>query len=199
MLNISRRYDQNSSSLELEGMPDVSSGDSNETIGIISSWTLKIIGFPLLEGKKEHLENLMQVIVNYSRSYISGIKKSYTSTEKIVSLLPFESKHKLLLKSTQKNVKPLEIILDDSELFDLTRCLDILRYDQQVNIKWNIDIDKPYPKRYITKNVYRQNNLFSFIYALTSFAIVGTLLTFIPISNVELLNTDKIESTSSEN
>ena len=74
MINLSYRFDQNSSSLELDGMPDVSNGDSENTIGILSSWTLKIIGSPTLEGEKDHLENLMQVILQYSRSYISGIR-----------------------------------------------------------------------------------------------------------------------------
>ena len=78
MINLSYRFDQNSSSLELDGMPDVSNGDSENTIGILSSWTLKIIGSPTLEGEKEHLENLMQVILQYSRSYISGIRKTST-------------------------------------------------------------------------------------------------------------------------
>ena len=51
MINLSYRFDQNSSSLELDGMPDVSNGDSENTIGILSSWTLKIIGSPTLEGE----------------------------------------------------------------------------------------------------------------------------------------------------
>ena len=72
MINLSYRIDQDSSSLQLSGMPDVSNGDSEETIGILSSWTLKIIGSPVLEGEKEHLDNLMEVILQYSRSYISG-------------------------------------------------------------------------------------------------------------------------------
>ena len=44
MINLSYRFVQNSSSLELDGIPDVSNGDSENTIGILSSWTLKIIG-----------------------------------------------------------------------------------------------------------------------------------------------------------
>ncbi len=82
MINISYRIDQNSSSLELSGMPDVSKGDSQNTIGIISSWSLKIIGYPVLEGEKEHLDNLMEVILKYSRSYISGFRRTFTSTKK---------------------------------------------------------------------------------------------------------------------
>ena len=112
MINLSYRFDQNSSSLELAGMPDVSNGDSEETIGIISSWTLKIIGSPLLEGEKEHLDNLMQVILQYSRSYISGIRKTFISSKNIVKISPFGIYHKLVLNSTKEGVKPLEIILD---------------------------------------------------------------------------------------
>ena len=99
MINLSYRFDQNSSSLELAGMPDVSNGDSEDTIGILSSWSLKIIGYPLLEGEKEHLEYLMQVILQYSRSYISGIRKTFTSNKNIVTISPDGIYHKLLLNS----------------------------------------------------------------------------------------------------
>ena len=113
MINLSFRYHQDSSSLELAGMPDVSNGDSEDTIGILSSWSLKIIGSPKLEGEKEHLDNLMQVILQYSRSYISGIRNTFISDKEIVSISPFGVNHKLLLNSTKKDVKPLEIILED--------------------------------------------------------------------------------------
>ena len=149
MIKISYRFVQNSSSLELDGMPDVSNGDTENTIGILSSWTLKIIGSPTLEGEKEHLENLMQVIAQYSRSYISGIRKSFISKNSIVKISPFGSSHKLLLNSTKKDVKPLEIILDDSELSDITQCLDLLRFDSRFNLFWDITLDKPFSKRYI--------------------------------------------------
>ena len=36
MITLSYRFDQDSSSLELSGMPDVSNGDSQNTIGILS-------------------------------------------------------------------------------------------------------------------------------------------------------------------
>ena len=115
MINLSYRFDQDSSSLELSGMPDVSNGDSEETIGIISSWTLKIIGSPLLEGDKEHLDNLMQVILQYSRSYISGIRKTFISSKNIVKISPFGINHKLVLNSTKEGIKPLEISEEKNE------------------------------------------------------------------------------------
>ena len=183
MINLSYSFDQDSTSLKLAGMPDVSKGDSEDTIGILSSWTLKIIGSPLLEGEKEHLDNLMQVILEYSRSYISGIRKTFTSNKKIVTISPFGISHKLLLNSTKKDVDPLEIILDDSELSDLTRCLDLLRYDSRFNISWSIKPERPLSKRYILSNITKNKKNSYFFYSLILFLFTSSLLLFIPTNN----------------
>ena len=180
MINLSYRFHKNSSSLELDGMPDVSNGDSEHTIGILSSWTLRIIGSPTLEGEKEHLENLMQVILQYSRSYISGIRKTFISKKSIVTISPFGSSHKLLLNSTKKDVKPLEIILDDSELSDLTQCLDLLRFDPRFNLCWNITLDKPFSKRYIQSSIYKSKKRFHLFYAFILFLSTSSLMLLIP-------------------
>ena len=194
MINLSYRFDQNSSSLELAGMPDVSKGDSENTIGIISSWTLKIIGSPLLEGEKEHLENLMQVVLRYTRSYVSGIRQTFISTKNIVTITPYGENHKLLLNSTKKDVMPLEIILDDAELSDLTRCLDLLRFDSRFNIDWDINLDLPFTKKFTLskrKKSRINNNLgYSFIIFLFSTA----LLFLIPINNKNHLR--EVDNTS---
>ena len=180
MINLTYRFDQNSSSLEIAGMPDVSNGDADDIIGILSSWSLKIIGAPLLEGEKQHLDNLMQVVIQYSRSYISGIRETFISKENIVTISPFGSNHKLLLKSTKKDVKPLEIILDDSELSDLTQCLDLLRFDSRFNICWNINLDKPFSKRYIQSSVYKSKKRFNLFYAFIIFLSTSSLMLLIP-------------------
>ena len=180
MINLSYRFVQNSSSLELDGMPDVSNGDSENTIGILSSWTLKIIGSPTLEGEKEHLENLMQVILQYSRSYISGIRKTFISKKSIVTISPFGSSHKLLLNSTKKDVKPLEIILDDSELSDLTQCLDLLRFDPRFNLCWDITLDSPFSKRYIQSSINKSKKRFHLFYAFILFLSTSSLMLLIP-------------------
>ena len=183
MINLSYRFDQNSSSLELSGMPDVSKGDSENTIGIISSWTLKIIGSPSLEGEKEHLECLMQVILQYSRSYVSGIRKTFSSNKNIVTITPIGFNHKLLLNSTKKNVKPLEIILDDAELSDVTRCLDLLRFDPRFNIVWDINYDTPFTRQYILSNSNKSRVNFNLFYSLILFLSSSALLIMIPINN----------------
>ena len=199
MINLSYRLDQNSSSLELAGMPDVSNGDSEATIGILFSWTLKIIGCPLLEGEKEHLDNLMQVILQYSRSYVSGIRKTFISNKKIVTISPFGNTHKLLLKSTRKGVKPLEIILDDSELSDITRCFDLLRFDPRFNIKWDINKEEPFSKKYIHTNITNPKNNSNFLYALIVFFITSTFLLLIPTNNkFELRETSSSNTDSSQ-
>ncbi len=198
MINLSYRFDQNSSSLEISGMPDVSNGDSENTIGILSSWTLKIIGSPLLEGQKEHLDNLMEVILQYSRSYISGIRKTFVSNKKIVKITPFGFNHKLLLNSTKKGVKPLEIILDDSELADITRCLDLLRYDSRFNLRWSIKLDKPYTKRYIGKHINKSNRNLNLFYSLIIFISSSFLLLLIPINDTYELKENNTSQTSFE-
>tara|TARA_B100000965_G_C19553226_1_gene741028 strand:+ start:125 stop:739 length:615 start_codon:yes stop_codon:yes gene_type:complete len=183
MINLSYRFDQNSSSLELAGIPDVLKGDSQNTIGIISSWTLKIIGSPVLEGEKEHLDNLMQVILQYSRSYISGIKKSFTSNKNLVTISPSGVNHKLLLNSTKKGIKPLEIILDDAELSDLTRCLDMVRFDPRFNIEWNINSEIPFTRKYILNNLSKSRSNLNLFYSFILFISSSALLLFIPINN----------------
>ena len=200
MINLSYRFDQNSSSLELAGMPDVTKGDSEDTISILTSWTLKIIGSPLLEGEKVHLDNLMQVILEYSRSYVSGIRKTLISNKNIVSISPYGINHKLLLNSTKKGVKPLEIILDDSELSDLTRCLDHLRFDPRFNIQWDIKLDIPFSRRYIRNNTNNSIINLNLIYSVLIFISTSVLLLLIPINNeeFELIETNRTTKNLSE-
>ena len=192
MINLSYRFDQNSSSLKISGMPDVSNGDSENTIGILSSWSLKIIGSPLLEGEKEHLDNLMQVIFLYSRSYISGIRKTFVSNKKIITISPFGMSHKLLLKSTKEGVNPLEIILDDSELSDLTRCLDLLRFDSRFSIQWDINQELPFSKKYIVNNLSNSNKNINFLFSIIIFLFSCSILLFVPTNDkYQIIETTK--------
>ncbi len=183
MIKLSYKIDQDSSSLEISGIPDISNGDSEDTIGILSSWTLKIIGSPILEGEKEHLDNLMQVVLQYSRSYISGIRKQFISNKNIVTITPIANNHKLLLNSSKKGVKPLEIILDDSELSDLTRCLDLLRFHPKFNIRWDIKQERPFSRKYIIKNLSNSTKNYNLFYSLILFLFTSILLIFIPTDN----------------
>ena len=199
MINLSYRFDQDSSSLEVSGIPDVLDSDSKQIIGILSSWSLKIIGSPLLEGEKEHLDNLMQVILEYSRSYISGVRNTLISSNKIATISPLGINHKLLLNSTKKDVKPLEIILDDSELADLTRCFDLLRFDKRINIRWDIKIDKPFSRRYIRNYLNKSKINLNLLYSFFVFIFSSTILFLIPINNnFEQRDVNNIDKSNSE-
>ena len=51
--------------------------------------------------------------------------------------------HELKLVSTQRDVEPLTIILDDAELSDLTRCLDQTLNDNSLAISWISPLKRP--------------------------------------------------------
>ena len=75
------------------------------------------------------------------------------------------------------------IIIDDSELSDLTRCLDLLRFDSRFNIRWDINQERPFSKKYIRNNLVHSNKYSNFFYALGLFLFTSTLLVFIPTNN----------------
>ncbi len=132
------RHDIGSARVEIEGIADLSLNQSETNIGIILLWKLKLIGFPILEGKKEHLESLMSSVLQYSRYRLSGVKKSFGLEGSFVSIKPNGLSHSLVLRSTKEGVEPLTLNLDDAELSDLTSCLDRIRSDKRICIKWNI-------------------------------------------------------------
>ena len=76
MLKQSYRYDQTTARLEVEGLPDFSAGHADQAIGILSTGRLKIVGASELEGKREHLEALMKVVIPYVRLRLSGVVRS---------------------------------------------------------------------------------------------------------------------------
>ena len=66
------QFDQLSCRLKVEGLPDVSVGQSGAALGIVTGWSLQWAGRPELEGRKEHLLALMQVVLPYARYLISA-------------------------------------------------------------------------------------------------------------------------------
>ena len=124
MLKLSYRYDQTAARLEVDGLPDFSSGHGDSVIGILSAWRLQLVGAPELEGKRDHLEALMAVVFPYARHQISGVSRPEGWSHHPVSIRPVDGGHQLELTSSQPDVPPLEIKLDDADLADLLRCLD---------------------------------------------------------------------------
>ena len=128
-------FDQLSCRLQVEGLPDVSVGQNGTALGIITGWSLQWLGRPLLEGRREHLQALMQVVLPYARHLISGVRREFSVPGEPVDIGPHpEGGHRLLLRSSQPDTPPLEVRLDDAELADLVRVLDLLRLDPRLQL-----------------------------------------------------------------
>ena len=145
-LNQSFLYSQTSAKLIVEGLPDLSLNQTNNNIGIISTWKLNLTGSSELEGKLIHLKSLMRAVLPYARFCVSNVRKQFGETNGSVTISPFNNHHKICLTSSQEGVKPLEIVLDDAELSDLVRCLDSLKEDKRVVVDWGLPQDKPLDK-----------------------------------------------------
>ena len=144
MQKITFRYDQTSARLQVDGLPDTSRGQSDQIVGIISSWKLQLVASPELEGKLDHLQAIMNIVIPYSRFRISGVNRTFGDESSPASISPNTfGGHQLLLRSSQDGIKPLKLDLDDAELSDLVRCLDSLRFDPRVSIEWNVPKDQP--------------------------------------------------------
>lgn len=140
------QYDQLSCRLKVEGLPDVSVGQSGDALGIITGWSLQWAGRPELEGRKEHLLALMQVVLPYARYLISGVPRRFGAEPQPVEIAPNpQGGHTLLLRSSQPDTPPLQLALDDAELADLVRVLDQLRLDPRLQLP--LELPQPQPLR----------------------------------------------------
>jgi hypothetical protein len=82
------RYDQPSCRLRVDGLPDVSIGQSADALGIITGWSLQWSGRPELEGRKDHLLALVAVVLPYARHLISGVARPFGAAEDPVRIAP---------------------------------------------------------------------------------------------------------------
>ena len=140
------RFEQPSCRLQVEGLPDVSVGQSGDAVGILTSWTLQWSGRSELEGRKEHLLALIQVVLPYARHLISGVSRRFGAESHPVEIGPHPNGgHTLLLRSSQPDTPPMEMRLDDAELADLVRVLDQLRLDSRLQVP--LDLPQPQPLR----------------------------------------------------
>jgi hypothetical protein len=131
-------YDQLSCRLSIEGLPDVSVGQGGAMVGIITGWSLRLAGKPELEGRREHLQALLQAVLPYARCLISEVPRPCGGGERPARIEPAPgSGHRLSLRSSQEGVEPLQLLLDDAELADLVRVLDGLRLDPRVSLTWD--------------------------------------------------------------
>jgi hypothetical protein len=199
MLKLSYRYDQTAARLEVDGLPDFSSGHGDSVIGILSAWRLQLVGAPELEGKRDHLEALMAVVFPYARHQISGVSRPEGWSHHPVSIRPIDGGHQIGLKSSQPDVPPLEIKLDDADLAALVRCLDALRADDRVAISWPEIINHPLSRRELVERVPLVRRLAAPAFGGVALVVVGVMAMVVPIPSQEnKAPTDSVEALSPE-
>jgi hypothetical protein len=139
------QYDQQTCRLSVEGLPDFSAGHGSDAVGIITGWSLAWVGRPEeLEGRREHLQAILQVVLPYARHLISGVRQPLGGAAEPAAIGPGEDgRHVLWLLSSQPDVEPLALQLDDAELADLVRVLDRLRLDPRLPVEWPVPPPRP--------------------------------------------------------
>ena len=134
-------FHQSSASLEIIGLPDYSNNENKDQISIISQWKLTIVDKPLIEGKFEHLGPIMDAFYIYSNLLIKNEIPIYES--KLIDIKADNLYlHKIVLKSSQPNVKPLILKIGNSLLSDTINCFDQLNESSKVRIKKTFSFNK---------------------------------------------------------
>ena len=110
-------FNQSSVNLEIIGLPDFSNNENKDQISIISQWKLSIIDKPLIEGKIEHLEPIMNAFYIYSNLLIKNEMPLFES--KLIDIKADNlHTHNIVLKSSKPDVKPLKLKIGNSLLSD---------------------------------------------------------------------------------
>ena len=134
MLQNKLSFHQSSVSLEIIGLPDYSNNEDKGQISIISEWKLIIIDKPLIEGKFDHLGQIMNAFCTYANLLITNEIPSYES--KLIEIKADNLHiHDVVLKSSKPDVKPLNIKISNSLLSDIVNCFDQLNESSKVRIK----------------------------------------------------------------
>ena len=138
-------FHQSSVSLEIIGLPDYSNNENKDQISIISQLNLTIIDKPLVEGRIEHLGPIMDAFYIYSNLLIKNEIPSYES--KLIDIKAENIHiHKIILKSSKPNVKPLIFKIGNSLLSDIVNCFDQLCESSKVKIKRTV-LSNKIPKK----------------------------------------------------
>ncbi len=153
-------FHQSSVNLEIIGLPDYSNNESKDQISIISQWKLNIIDKPLIEGKFEHLEPIMNAFYIYSNLLINNEIPIYES--KLIDISADNLHiHNIVLKSSKQDVKPLIIKIGNSLLSDTINCFDQLNESSKVRLKKSFLFDNVYKKEsFNLKNKFKKFNYF---------------------------------------
>jgi hypothetical protein len=175
------RYDQLSCRLQVEGLPDVSIGQSAGCVGIITGWTLQWTGRPELEGQRDHLVALMAVLLPYARHLVSGVRRRFSDPSGAVTIEPDPDRnHRLSLRSSQPGHPLLTISLDDAELADLVRVIDALRLDPRLLLALDLPAPQPLRSRELAHRLPLQRRLAAPVGGLAAVSLMAMLSLLLP-------------------
>lgn len=176
------RYDQLSCRLQVEGFPDVSIGQAPETVGIITGWSLQWLGRPELEGEREHLLALLQVVLPYARHQISAVGRRFGDEASPVTIEPGDSgRHRLILRSSQSGNPSLTLDLDDAELADLVRVLDALRLDPRLQLPLTLPTAQPLRSRELAERLPLPRRLAAPVGGLAAVSVLAAVALLLPL------------------
>jgi hypothetical protein len=171
-------FHQSSVSLEIIGLPDYSNNENKDQISIISQWKLNIIDKPLIEGKIEHLEPIMNAFYIYSNLLIKKELPVYES--KLIDIKADNLHiHNIVLKSSKPNIKPLTLKIGNSLLSDTINCFDQLNESSKVRIKKaSLSINIPKKGRFELKKVKFFNFIMPPFIAICSLILLSSTLIY---------------------
>ncbi|MFM7086209.1 MAG: DUF4335 domain-containing protein [Cyanobium sp.] len=175
------RYDQLSCRLQVEGLPDVSAGQTAGAVGIITGWSLQWLGRPELEGQRDHLIALMVVVLPYARHLLSGVPRRFGGASAAVTIEPQEGDgHRLTLRSSQDEQATLSLSLDDAELADLVRVLDGVRLDPRLVLPLELPEPQPLRARDLAERLPLQRRLAAPLGGLAAVGLVALVSLVVP-------------------
>ena len=172
-------FHQSSVNLEIIGLPDFSNNENKDQISIISQWKLTIIDKPLIEGKFEHLEPIMNAFYIYSNLLINNEIPIYESNLIDISAENLNI-HNIVLKSSKPDVKPLSIKIGNSLLSDTINCFDQLNESSKVRLKKSGKFNNAYKKeRFDLINIVKNFNFLLYpFFAIFSIIILSSTLIY---------------------
>lgn len=179
-MKLTSRYEQTSCRLVLEGLPDLSAGQSSQTIGILTGFSLALAGKTEMEGQRDHLQALLTVVLPYARQLLSGVSKPMGAGDAPVAIRPAQDGHELELRSSQPNTPPLQLPLDDAELADLVRCLDRLQLDPQVAVPLIWPEPQPLRRSELRDRLPLARRLAAPLTGVAALLVAGALVSLIP-------------------
>ncbi len=176
------QFDQQSCRLTLEGLPDLSAGQSSESIGILTGWSLAWVGRgEELEGRREHLQAIVTVVLPYARHLVSGVPRRFGDADQPVEIAPAAGGgHQLLLRSTQPGVEPLTLLLDDAELADLVRVIDRLLLDGRLQLSLSVPASRPLRAREVQRRTPLHRRLSGVLGGAVALTIGGAVALLLP-------------------